>query len=107
MTAGPSCPASESDAPSVMQRGRVRSYGRVPSLPPAGPIEWPPSPRIPGHGGPMSEPSLDALVHDWNREAPFERPTHRLEFDDETLRDGLQSPSVHSPTIDLKIEILH
>ena len=36
-----------------------------------------------------------------------DRPTHRLEFDDETLRDGLQSPSVHSPSIEKKIEILH
>src|SRR5688500_10505876 len=28
-------------------------------------------------------------------------------LDDETLRDGLQSPSVRTPTIDQKIEILH
>ena len=55
----------------------------------------------------MSEPAHDELIHDWNREAPFERPTHRLEFDDETLRDGLQSPSVHSPSIGHKVEILH
>jgi isopropylmalate/homocitrate/citramalate synthase len=55
----------------------------------------------------MPEPSREDLIHDWNREAPFERPTHRLEFDDETLRDGLQSPSVHSPSIGKKIEILH
>ena len=55
----------------------------------------------------MAEPTRDELIHDWNREAAFERPTHRLEFDDETLRDGLQSPSVHSPSIDRKIEILH
>src|SRR5439155_1383892 len=27
--------------------------------------------------------------------------------DDETLRDGLQSPSVRTPTIDEKIELLH
>ena len=27
-------------------------------------------------------------------------------LDDETLRDGLQSPSVRSPTIDEKIDIL-
>ncbi|RMG50784.1 MAG: 2-isopropylmalate synthase [Acidobacteria bacterium] len=30
-----------------------------------------------------------------------------MEFDDETLRDGLQSPSVTNPPIDEKIEILH
>src|ERR1700752_3077073 len=28
-------------------------------------------------------------------------------LDDETLRDGLQSPSVRTPTIDEKIDILH
>jgi 2-isopropylmalate synthase len=28
-------------------------------------------------------------------------------LDDETLRDGLQNPSVHDPTIEAKIEILH
>ena len=28
-------------------------------------------------------------------------------LDDETLRDGLQSPSVRSPTIDEKLAILH
>ena len=28
-------------------------------------------------------------------------------LDDETLRDGLQSPSVRSPTIEQKVDILH
>ena len=55
----------------------------------------------------MPEPRRDELIHDWNREEPRERPTHRLEFDDETLRDGLQSPSVFTPSIGQKIEILH
>jgi 2-isopropylmalate synthase len=55
----------------------------------------------------MSEARRDALIHDWNGAAAFERPTHRLEFDDETLRDGLQSPSVHTPSVERKIEILH
>ena len=55
----------------------------------------------------MAEPGIDALIHDWNREAAFARPTHRLEFDDETLRDGLHSPSVFTPSIAQKIEILH
>jgi len=31
----------------------------------------------------------------------------RVEIDDETLRDGLQSPSVKSPSIDRKLRILH
>jgi 2-isopropylmalate synthase len=47
------------------------------------------------------------LIYDWNEagDAP-RRPAHRIEFDDETLRDGLQSPSAVSPTVDQKIEIV-
>ncbi len=48
------------------------------------------------------------LVHDWNLQASdFVRPPQPIEFDDETLRDGLQSPSVKDPPIGTKIEILH
>ncbi|MDP6958190.1 MAG: LeuA family protein [Planctomycetota bacterium] len=47
------------------------------------------------------------LIYDWNTiGTPPEKPTQKLEFDDETLRDGLQSPSVLTPSIDQKIEIL-
>ena len=50
----------------------------------------------------------DALIHDWNlADGPPARPMHAIEFDDETLRDGLQSPSVTDPPIERKIEILH
>ena len=45
------------------------------------------------------------LIHDWNHDAAGPRPVAML--DDETLRDGLQSPSVRTPTIDEKIDILH
>jgi 2-isopropylmalate synthase len=45
------------------------------------------------------------LIHDWNHDAAGPRPVAML--DDETLRDGLQSPSVRTPTIDEKIELLH
>jgi isopropylmalate/homocitrate/citramalate synthase len=47
----------------------------------------------------------DGLIYDWNgtREAQ-PRP---VMLDDETLRDGLQSPSVRCPTIDEKLQILH
>src|SRR5918911_2329473 len=34
-------------------------------------------------------------------------PQHRISFDDETLRDGLQSPSVCEPSVEKKIELLH
>ncbi|MDX1660310.1 MAG: LeuA family protein [Gemmatimonadota bacterium] len=56
----------------------------------------------------MAERSTDELIHDWNREAEeLSKPPQPVEFDDETLRDGLQSPSVTDPTIEQKIEILH
>ncbi len=34
-------------------------------------------------------------------------PGRRISFDDETLRDGLQSPSVCEPPVEQKIELLH
>ena len=47
----------------------------------------------------------DALIYDWNGTRETSRRTVLL--DDETLRDGLQSPSVRCPTIDEKLRILH
>ena len=52
--------------------------------------------------------SLDDLVYDWNNIEPSIRPpTRTISFDDETLRDGLQSPSVCEPSVEKKIELLH
>lgn len=53
-------------------------------------------------------PNPEELIYDWNvaGEAPS-RPARKIEFDDETLRDGLQSPSVTDPTLEEKIRILH
>jgi 2-isopropylmalate synthase len=48
---------------------------------------------------------MHPLIHDWNR--TVDRPPRLVLLDDETLRDGLQSPSVRCPTIEQKIEILH
>jgi isopropylmalate/homocitrate/citramalate synthase len=48
----------------------------------------------------------DSLIYDWNVVEPASRPPVVM-FDDETLRDGLQSPSVRTPTIEQKIQILH
>ena len=48
----------------------------------------------------------DELIYDWNR-LGFASDSRRVEFDDETLRDGLQSPSVIDPPIEKKIELLH
>jgi 2-isopropylmalate synthase len=49
---------------------------------------------------------MHPLIFDWNT---VDTPRRRLPvmLDDETLRDGLQSPSVRTPTIEQKIEILH
>ncbi|MDX1623498.1 MAG: LeuA family protein [Gemmatimonadota bacterium] len=56
----------------------------------------------------MPELRIEDLIYDWNREAgELVAPSQPVEFDDETLRDGLQSPSVTDPGIEQKIEILH
>ncbi len=48
------------------------------------------------------------LIYDWNRIHPGSlRPMGHVLLNDETLRDGLQSPSVRDPLIGEKIEILH
>jgi len=52
--------------------------------------------------------SLDELVYDWNTIDPaLILPDRHIGFDDETLRDGLQSPSVCEPPVEQKIELLH
>jgi 2-isopropylmalate synthase len=48
------------------------------------------------------------LIHDWNTFTGSEIPVgRRVMLNDETLRDGLQNPSVRDPSIAEKIEILH
>jgi 2-isopropylmalate synthase len=50
----------------------------------------------------------DGLIYDWNTTGDFVFPAPgKVTLDDETLRDGLQNPSVHNPSIEEKIEILH
>src|SRR5215472_11681136 len=47
-------------------------------------------------------------IYDWNTATPPQIPVGtRVLLDDETLRDGLQNPSVFDPSIEEKIEILH
>ena len=54
----------------------------------------------------MSE--LTQLVYDWNTDGRSARPDYRLpELDDETLRDGLQGPSVRNPPLEVKKRLLH
>ncbi len=51
---------------------------------------------------------VDELVYDWNQVDPrVTAPDRHIGFDDETLRDGLQSPSVCEPSVEKKIELLH
>ena len=49
---------------------------------------------------------MHPLIYDWNHESAPARASQVL-LDDETLRDGLQSPSVRSPSIEQKLRILH
>ena len=50
---------------------------------------------------------LNNLIHDWNLQGEVVRPGRAIEFDDETLRDGLQNPSVRDPDVGQKIELIH
>ena len=45
----------------------------------------------------------EQLIHDWN--VP-DKKAARIQFDDETLRDGLQSPSARDPELSQKIELV-
>jgi 2-isopropylmalate synthase len=48
------------------------------------------------------------LIYDWNNNyPPGLKPAGPVLLNDESLRDGLQSPSVRDPSIAEKIEILH
>lgn len=48
------------------------------------------------------------LIYDWNSVPGAEfKPAGRVLLNDETLRDGLQSPSVKNPAIEEKLRILH
>jgi 2-isopropylmalate synthase len=53
----------------------------------------------------MNNPQENQIIHDWNPRP--EPPPYPLKLNDETLRDGLQSPSVFNPSIAEKLEILH
>src|SRR3989440_3553136 len=50
------------------------------------------------------------LIYDWNRAggaSAFDWTRARVDLNDETLRDGLQSPSVRDPALDVKRRLLH
>jgi 2-isopropylmalate synthase len=55
-----------------------------------------------------SEPRTDELIYDWNEVGRRGRAIAKgVTFFDETLRDGLQNPSVKDPKIEHKLELLH
>jgi 2-isopropylmalate synthase len=47
------------------------------------------------------------FIYDWNSEPKGVTPAKQASFADESLRDGLQSPSVRTPATAEKIRILH
>src|SRR5437867_12240972 len=54
------------------------------------------------------QPEIDreSLIYDWNRSGDEFVPTAPILLDDETLRDGIQGPSVTDPGIEAKKELL-
>src|ERR1700738_3066368 len=61
---------------------------------------------IPPDGALMSGPAREEIVYDWNQLQSAPKPTQPFDFDDESLRDGVQSPSVTDPSLADKIELL-
>ncbi len=55
-------------------------------------------------GSPSDHPDL---IYDWNSAGKVFRPGKPIALDDETLRDGLQGPSVTDPPVEIKKKILH
>jgi 2-isopropylmalate synthase len=52
-------------------------------------------------------PERSDLIYDWNVLTPVERPTRPIRLHDETLRDGIQGPSVRDPEIEAKLRFVH
>src|SRR5207237_369685 len=68
--------------------------------------------RLAAYGCPSDTRFMDEreLIYDWNQAggaALFDWTRARVDLNDETLRDGLQSPSVHDPALDVKKRLLH
>ena len=54
----------------------------------------------------MNDVDRDSLIYDWNLCGAPLNPARKVFITDETLRDGLQSPSATNPTVDQKIELV-
>src|SRR5262252_11030423 len=48
----------------------------------------------------------EGLIYDWNHAGGDFVPAQPIQLDDETLRDGIQGPSVTDPPIEEKQELL-
>jgi len=55
----------------------------------------------------MTDPSGKELIYDWNVQGEASRYPKRVMVTDETLRDGLQSPSITHPSIQDKVYLLY
>src|ERR1700675_4711552 len=54
-----------------------------------------------------SVPDQAQLIYDWNTVDAPPKPAHPVQVHDETLRDGIQGPSVRDPDIEHKLRFLH
>jgi isopropylmalate/homocitrate/citramalate synthase len=54
----------------------------------------------------MTDQDRSELIYDWNVVEDLTPPRHAIELDDETLRDGLQCPSVKAPSLEDRIRLL-
>lgn len=56
----------------------------------------------------MNELTHSDLIYDWNTRSKRTglSPRAAVQFHDETLRDGIQGPSIHDPTIEQKLRIV-
>src|SRR5258705_12217530 len=62
----------------------------------------------PGEVSSMADAQPPAnLIYDWNVHNQPHGIPKTIQFDDETLRDGLQSPSVKDPTLGQKLQCVH
>src|SRR3989442_3067655 len=52
-------------------------------------------------------PEAQQLIYDWNTVEAPDRPSRPVAIHDETLRDGIQGPSVRRPAIGQKLRFLH
>src|SRR6266849_8517793 len=62
----------------------------------------------PAGGALMSNPAREErqIVYDWNLIQSAPKPAQPFDLDDETLRDGVQSPSVTDPPLEDKLDLL-